>query len=61
MAKKNKLAGMDLTELVEELRETKHEALNRDPEGGAPDRTHQPPHPPTRDRCGRGRELSELP
>lgn len=28
MAKKNKLAGMDLTELVEELRETKHEALN---------------------------------
>jgi large subunit ribosomal protein L29 len=28
MAKKNKLAGMDLTELVDELRETKHEALN---------------------------------
>ena len=28
MAKKNKLAGMDLNELVEELRETKHEALN---------------------------------
>ena len=28
MAKKDKLAGMDMTELVEELRETKHEALN---------------------------------
>ena len=28
MAKKNKLAGMDLNELVDELRETKHEALN---------------------------------
>ena len=28
MAKKNKLDGMDLTELVDELRETKHEALN---------------------------------
>jgi large subunit ribosomal protein L29 len=28
MAKKDKLAGMDLTELVDELRETKHEALN---------------------------------
>ena len=28
MARKSKLAEMDLTELVEELRETKHEALN---------------------------------
>ena len=28
MAKKDKLAGMDLVELVDELRETKHEALN---------------------------------
>ena len=28
MAKKNKLAEMDLNELVDELRETKHEALN---------------------------------
>ncbi len=28
MAKKDKLAEMDLNELVEELRETKHEALN---------------------------------
>ena len=28
MAKRNKLAEMDMTELVEELRETKHEALN---------------------------------
>ena len=28
MAKKNKLADMDLNELIEELRETKHEALN---------------------------------
>ena len=28
MAKKNKLAEMDMSELVEELRETKHEALN---------------------------------
>ena len=28
MAKKDKLAAMDLTELVDELRETKHEALN---------------------------------
>ena len=28
MAKKDKLTGMDLTELVDELRETKHEALN---------------------------------
>ena len=28
MAKKNKLREMDLNELVEELRETKHEALN---------------------------------
>ena len=28
MAKKNKLAGLDLTELVDKLRETKHEALN---------------------------------
>ena len=28
MARKNKLAEMDLNELVEELRETKHEALN---------------------------------
>ncbi len=28
MAKKNKLAGLDLNELIEELRETKHEALN---------------------------------
>ena len=28
MAKKNKLADMDLNELVDELRETKHEALN---------------------------------
>jgi large subunit ribosomal protein L29 len=28
MAKKDKLAGMDLNELVDELRETKHEALN---------------------------------
>jgi large subunit ribosomal protein L29 len=28
MARKSKLAEMDLTELIEELRETKHEALN---------------------------------
>jgi large subunit ribosomal protein L29 len=28
MARKNKIAEMDMTELVEELRETKHEALN---------------------------------
>ena len=28
MARKSKLAEMDLNELVEELRETKHEALN---------------------------------
>lgn len=28
MAKRNKLAEMDMGELVEELRETKHEALN---------------------------------
>ena len=28
MATKDKLAGMDLNELVDELRETKHEALN---------------------------------
>ncbi len=28
MAKKDKLREMDLNELVEELRETKHEALN---------------------------------
>ncbi len=28
MAKKNKLRDLDLNELVEELRETKHEALN---------------------------------
>ena len=28
MAKKHKLAEMDLNELVDELRETKHEALN---------------------------------
>jgi large subunit ribosomal protein L29 len=28
MARKNKLADLDLNELVEELRETKHEALN---------------------------------
>lgn len=28
MARKHKLAEMDLTELVDELRETKHEALN---------------------------------
>jgi len=28
MAKKNKLAEMDMNELVDELRETKHEALN---------------------------------
>ena len=28
MAKKDKLADLDLNELVEELRETKHEALN---------------------------------
>ncbi len=28
MARRNKLAEMDMTELVEELRETKHEALN---------------------------------
>ena len=28
MAKKHKLAEMDLNELIEELRETKHEALN---------------------------------
>ena len=28
MAKKDKLAGLDLNELVDELRETKHEALN---------------------------------
>jgi len=28
MAKKDKLAGKDLNELVDELRETKHEALN---------------------------------
>ena len=28
MARKSKLAEMDLTELVEELRQTKHEALN---------------------------------
>ncbi len=28
MAKKNKLAEMDMGELVDELRETKHEALN---------------------------------
>ncbi len=28
MARKNKLAEMDMSELVEELRETKHEALN---------------------------------
>ena len=28
MARKSKLAEMDLTELVDELRQTKHEALN---------------------------------
>ena len=28
MAKKDKLADLDLNELVDELRETKHEALN---------------------------------
>lgn len=28
MARKNKLAEMDMNELVEELRETKHESLN---------------------------------
>jgi large subunit ribosomal protein L29 len=28
MAKKNKLRDLDLNELVEELRESKHEALN---------------------------------
>jgi large subunit ribosomal protein L29 len=28
MARKDKLADLDLNELVEELRETKHEALN---------------------------------
>ena len=28
MARKNKIAEMDMTELVDELRETKHEALN---------------------------------
>jgi large subunit ribosomal protein L29 len=28
MARKNKLDEMDMTELVDELRETKHEALN---------------------------------
>ena len=28
MAKKDKLAEMDMSELVDELRETKHEALN---------------------------------
>ncbi len=28
MARKSKLAEMDMTELVDELRETKHEALN---------------------------------
>ena len=28
MARKNKLAEMNMTELVDELRETKHEALN---------------------------------
>ncbi len=28
MARKHKLAEMDLNELVDELRETKHEALN---------------------------------
>lgn len=28
MARKNKLAEMDVGELVDELRETKHEALN---------------------------------
>ena len=28
MAKKDKLADLDINELVEELRETKHEALN---------------------------------
>ena len=28
MAKKDKLASMDLNELIEELRESKHEALN---------------------------------
>jgi large subunit ribosomal protein L29 len=28
MARKHKLAEMDMTELVDELRETKHEALN---------------------------------
>ena len=28
MARKNKLAEMDMGELVDELRETKHEALN---------------------------------
>ena len=28
MAKKNKLRDLDLNELIEELRETKHEALN---------------------------------
>ncbi len=28
MAKKDKLAQMDINELIDELRETKHEALN---------------------------------
>jgi len=28
MARKNKLAEMDMSELIEELRQTKHEALN---------------------------------
>ena len=28
MARKNKLAEMDMNELVDELRQTKHEALN---------------------------------
>jgi len=28
MARKNKIAEMDMTELIDELRQTKHEALN---------------------------------
>ncbi len=28
MARKNKLAEMDMSELIDELRETKHESLN---------------------------------
>ncbi len=66
------LEELGIEALIEELRATKQEALNlrfrnatgsldnnaEIPHGAQADRPHQHPHPPARDRRGRGRQVT---